>query len=89
MASYSIRIRSSAAKELESLGSKKDRQRIISRIRALADDPRPAGVEKLSGTRERYRVRQGDYRILYEIQDAVLIVVVVKVGHRKDVYRSA
>ena len=89
MESYSIRIRSSAAKELESLGSKKDRQRIISRIRALADDPRPAGVEKLSGTRERYRVRQGDYRILYEIQDAVLIVVVVKVGHRKDVYRSA
>ncbi|MGK2859784.1 MAG: type II toxin-antitoxin system RelE family toxin [Thermoanaerobaculia bacterium] len=88
MASYSVRISASAAKELEALGSKKDRQRIISRIRALADDPRPPGSEKLSGTRERYRVRQGNYRILYEIQDDVLLIVVVKLGHRRDVYRS-
>jgi mRNA interferase RelE/StbE len=52
----------------------------------LADDPRPAGSEKLS-TQELYRIRQGRYRILYEIQDAVLIVIVVKVGKRSDVYR--
>jgi len=89
VASYSVRIRRSAANELESLGSKKDRRRIISRIHALADNPRPPGAEKLSGTRDRYRVRQGNYRILYEIQDEILTVVVVKVGHRRDVYRSA
>jgi mRNA interferase RelE/StbE len=88
VASYSVRIRRSAAKELESLGSKKDRQRIISRVRALAGDPRPPGAEKLSGSRDRYRVRQGDYRILYEIQDDVLIIV-VKIGHRRDAYRPA
>ena len=61
-------------------------RRIVERIDMLADDPRPAGSEKLS-TQELYRIRQGRYRILYEIQDAVLIVIVVKVGKRSDVYR--
>ncbi len=88
MAGSSIQIKRSAAKELGSIGSKKDRQRIIARIRALAEDPRPQGAEKLSGSRDRYRIRQGDYRILYEIQDDILIVVVVKIGHRRGVYRS-
>ncbi len=59
----------------------------MQRIRSLADDPRPAGCEKLSG-QERYRVRQGVYRIVYEIEDDKLTVLVVKVGHRRDVYRS-
>jgi mRNA interferase RelE/StbE len=62
-------------------------KRILQRIRSLADDPRPAGCEKLPG-QERYRVRQGTYRIIYEIEDARLIVLVVKIGHRRDVYRS-
>ena len=64
-----------------------DVQRILARIDTLRDNPRPPGSEKLS-TQERYRVRQGDYRILYTVADAELIVEVVKVGHRRDVYRD-
>lgn len=85
MASYSILITRSAAKELEAVPAK-DRKRVVTRIRLLADDPRPAGAEKLSGE-EKYRVRQGNYRILYEIVDETLVVTVVKVGHRREVYR--
>ena len=88
MASYKVLIRKSAAKELEAIAGKKDRERITRRILALADDPRPPGVEKLSGTSEKYRVRQGDFRILYEIEDDVLIVTVVSIGDRKEVYRK-
>lgn len=84
MASYSVRIKRSAAKEIEAL-QRRDRTRVIERIGALATDPRPAGAEKLSN--ERYRARQGNYRILYEIVDRELIVTVVRVGHRRDVYR--
>jgi mRNA interferase RelE/StbE len=86
VASYSLEIKRSAAKELAQVPPK-DRGRIVARIQALAEDPRPAGAEKLSG-QERYRVRQGDYRILYEIEDQVLRIMVVKIGHRRDVYRS-
>lgn len=89
MARYRILIKKSAAKELESIGGKKDRERIAQRILALADDPRPPGVEKLSGTSEKYRIRQGNFRVLYEIQDDALIVSVVKVGDRKEIYRKS
>ncbi|HJS46897.1 MAG TPA: type II toxin-antitoxin system RelE/ParE family toxin [Gemmatimonadales bacterium] len=85
MASYSLEIKRSAAKELGRTPPK-DRDRIVSRIQALARDPRPLGAEKLSG-QERYRVRQGDYRILYEIADAILRVMVVRIAHRREVYR--
>lgn len=85
MASYSLEIKRSAAKELAQVPPK-DRGRIVARIQALADEPRPVGAEKLSG-QERYRVRQGDYRILYEIEDQILRIMVVKIGHRRDVYR--
>ena len=85
MASYSIQLTRSAAKELERIPLK-DRRRIVDRITALADDPRPAGSERLSGD-DKYRIRQGDYRILYEIVDYELIVAVVRVGHRREVYR--
>jgi mRNA interferase RelE/StbE len=85
VASYSVLIKASAAKELESVPTK-DRRRLANKIKALGSNARPPGCEKLSGL-ERYRVRQGDYRVLYEIQDDVLVVLVVKVGHRKDVYR--
>lgn len=85
MASYKIQIKRSALKDIKAIGTKKDRQRIVQRIQELASDPRPPGVEKLSGS-PYYRVRQGTYRIVYEIQDDVLIVHILKVGHRKDVY---
>lgn len=85
MASYSILFTRSAAKELERVPAK-DRQRIVTRIGTLADNPRPVGAEKLSGD-DKYRIRQGDYRILYEIVDAELIVTVVRIGNRREVYR--
>jgi len=79
---YSVLIKPSAVKELEAIPRKKDRQRIVRRIGQLALDPRPPGANKLSG-RDRYRIRQGSYRIIYGIEDDALVVYVVKVGHRK------
>ena len=87
MASYSVFIKKSAVKELERVAGKKVRQRIVERISALGSEPRPAGVEKLSGTAEKYRVRQGDFRIVFEIDDVEATVTIVKIGHRKEVYR--
>lgn len=88
MAGFRLLIKPSAAKEIEAIGQKKDRQRIVSRIAALASEPRPTGCEKLAGSEGRYRVRQGRFRIVYAIDDAARIVEVVKVGHRREVYRS-
>ncbi len=85
MASYKIIVKKSVAKDLKSI-PKKDVQRILSAIRKLADDPRPPQAKKLSG-QERYRIRQGSYRILYTIEDNQLVICVVKVGNRRDVYR--
>ena len=87
MARYSIRIKKSALKELEDVHLKTDRQRIIQRIASLAQDPRPRASSKLSG-QDRYRIRQGRYRILYTIEDKELVVYVIKVGHRKNVYKK-
>jgi mRNA interferase RelE/StbE len=86
VASYNVRVKRSAAKELEATPLK-DRKRIVTRIEGLRNEPRPSGCEKLSGE-EKYRLRQGDYRILYEIVDRDLIVTVVKVGNRREVYRK-
>ena len=88
MEKYKVSIKRSAAKEIEAIPQKKERQRVISRIGQLANDPRPLGSKKLSGN-DKYRIRQGSFRIVYSIEDTELIVVVVKVGHRKDVYRGA
>ncbi|MFP4251205.1 MAG: type II toxin-antitoxin system RelE family toxin [Guyparkeria sp.] len=85
MASFRLRFRKSVRRDLRPIPVR-DVRRILKRIEALADDPRPVGSEKLSG-QERYRVRQGNYRILYEIVDDELVVTVVKVGHRRHVYR--
>jgi mRNA interferase RelE/StbE len=79
VARYKLRIKKSAAKELEAISRNADRRRIVARIEALADDPRPAGCTKLSGS-ERYRIRQGSYRIVYAVEDDQLVVYVVKVG---------
>ena len=86
MASYKLLIKPSAAKEIEST-PKKDRLRIIKRIQDLSTDPRPPACEKLSGHDDKYRVRQGTYRIVYTISDVGLVICIVKVGHRKGVYR--
>jgi mRNA interferase RelE/StbE len=87
VAQYRLLIKASAAKELRAIPTKRDRQRIVKRIQGLATDPRPPGSQKLSG-RERYRIRQGQYRIVYGIEKDELVVYVVKIGHRKDVYRA-
>lgn len=87
MASYKLRIKKSAAKELEAIARKSDRQRVAKRIEGLADDPRPPGCKKLSGS-ERYRIRQGLYRIIYAIEEDELVVYVIKIGDRKNVYKA-
>jgi mRNA interferase RelE/StbE len=87
VALYSLSIKPSAAKELEAVGTKADRTRIVGKIQALATNPRPNGSEKLAGFDDLYRVRQGHYRVVYEIDDASSAVTIYKVGHRKDVYR--
>jgi mRNA interferase RelE/StbE len=65
---------------------KKDRQRIVAAILGLSEEPRPSGCRKLSG-KDKYRIRSGDSRVVYAVQDVVLVVTIVKVGHRRDVYR--
>lgn len=87
MAEYRVLIKASAAKEIEAAGTKVDRQRIVERIKALVADPRGHGAEKLAGYADRYRIRQGQYRIVYLIDDEHHEVTIFKVGHRKDVYR--
>ncbi len=87
MASYRVLIKASAAKEIEAVDPKKDRQRIVAAIRSLADNPRAPGCEKLAGEDDRYRIRVGRYRVIYSVGDGELVVVVVRVGHRKNVYR--
>lgn len=84
MASYKLFIKPSAAKEIEVL-PKQDRQKVVAKIDGLASNPRPVGCEKLSG-QEQYRIRQGRYRILYTINDKEIVIVVVRVAHRKEAY---
>jgi mRNA interferase RelE/StbE len=85
VASYRLEIRRSAEKAAEGLPLK-IRRRVVARIQSLAQDPRPFGCEKISGA-EKYRLRQGDYRIVYGIDDVRSVVTVIKIGHRRDVYR--
>lgn len=87
MAGYKLLIKPSAGKELEAVGSKSDRLRIVRRIQALADDPRPTGSEKLAGYDDRYRVRQGSYRVVYLIDDKRREITIYRIGHRREVYR--
>lgn len=87
MERFEVIFRQSVAKDLRQI-PQKDIKRILKRIEALRSEPRPPGVEKLSD-QDKYRIRQGVYRILYEIRNNELIVVVVKIGHRRDVYRTS
>lgn len=85
MAGYRVGIKLTAAKELEELALR-PRKAVVARIRALANDPRPRGCEKLSGE-DKYRIRQGNLRVVYEVDDRLSTITVVKIGHRRDVYR--
>lgn len=87
MASYSLAFKKSVARDLRSIPNK-DVKRILKRINSLRDDPRAEGCVKLSN-QEKYRVRQGSYRIVYEIQDTELVILVVKVAHRGQVYKRS
>ena len=84
---YRIEFKKSARKEILGLPRKMQR-RVISAIKALADNPRPENVRKLKGSEDYYRLRVGDYRILYQIADQILTIFVIRVGHRGDVYRK-
>ena len=86
MARYELKFAARATRDLRGV-QKSTVRRIMQRIQALADDPRPVGAKKLSG-HDIWRVRQGDYRILYTIFDAILVIEVVQIGHRSDVYRD-
>jgi mRNA interferase RelE/StbE len=85
MAEYRIYFRKSVEKDFAAI-PKSDLKKILHRIKGLGENPKPSGSEKMTG-QERYRVRQGHYRIVYSIQDRELTVWIVKVGHRKDIYR--
>jgi mRNA interferase RelE/StbE len=84
---YRLLLKTSAAKEIEAVDSKSDKRRIIEKIGGLAKVPRPIGSERLAGHDDCYRVRLGNYRVVYLIDDSRKEVTIYKVGHRKDVYR--
>ncbi|MGH7236784.1 MAG: type II toxin-antitoxin system RelE family toxin [Nitrospiraceae bacterium] len=84
---YSVHLAPAAERQLKAL-DKPIQQRIVRRLRKLEGNPRPHGIEKLTGSEDFYRIREGDYRIIYTIKDKDLIVLVVKIGHRKDIYRG-
>ena len=84
MAKYKILVKKSAEKELSKI-PKKELLKILDKIKGLSDDPHPAGSIKLTN-QEKYRVRVGNYRILYKVEDNILTVFIVKIGHRKDIY---
>lgn len=86
MARYELRVKPSVAKDLRSV-PQADLARILNRMQALRDDPRAQGCEKLSGA-DLYRVRQGAWRIVYQILDAHIVIEVIRVGHRREVYRA-
>ncbi len=89
MASYSLFIKASAGKELEAVGSKADCQRNVAKVQALAMDPRPRGSENLAGYEDRYRLRQGNYRIIYLVDNEASLVIIYKIDYRRDAYRRA
>jgi len=84
MPDYTIYLSKKAQKQLDKIPDK-EAYAVLERIQKLSKDPRPSGVKKLKG-RNGYRVRQGNYRIIYEIQDDILVIDVIAIGHRKDIY---
>ncbi len=85
---YALLIKASAAKELEAIDSAPTRRRIVDTIQALAVDPRPNACKKLAGRDASYRFRIGDYRIVYTVNDREIVIEIIKIGHRREVYRG-
>ena len=85
---YAILIKASAAKELDAIDSAPMRRRIVELIQSLATDPRPAACKKLAGRDGAFRVRAGEYRVVYTVNDREIVVEVVKIGHRREIYRN-
>ena len=85
---YAILIKASAAKELDAIDSKAMRLRIVELIQSLATDPRPSACKKLAGRDGTFRVRAGDYRVVYTVNDREIVVTVIKIGHRREIYRN-
>lgn len=83
---YSILLSPPAERQLKAL-AEPIQKRMVKRLRTLKENPRPQGVKKLAGEDDLYRIREGDYRIIYTIRDKELIVLVVKIGDRKEIYR--
>ncbi|MCB1057920.1 MAG: type II toxin-antitoxin system RelE/ParE family toxin [Acidobacteria bacterium] len=88
MAAYDLLISPSAAKDLDRISRASDRRAVVRKITALATEPRPGGCRKLAGGDGWYRIRQGRYRIVYSVEDARLVVLVIRIGDRKEVYRG-
>lgn len=87
MASYEVRLTRSARKELGAVGSRDDRVRLVAAMQRLASNPRPVGSVKLATSDSTYRIRVGNYRVIYEVLDRLLVVDVIRIGHRREVYR--
>lgn len=87
MAKYRIEVSATAEKQIRKL-NKADQIRVLRAIQNLAKEPRPPGTRKLRGYEDVYRVRVGTHRILYSIESGRLLIIVLKVGHRRDVYRE-
>ena len=85
---YALRIKASAAKELEAIDGASTRHRIVEVVQSLAADPRPTGCKKLAGRDAAYRLRVGDYRVVYTVSDREVVVEIIKVGHRREVSRG-
>jgi len=85
--SYKIEVKKSAAKDLKKI-PKADRKRIVDKIDSLAENPPLKETTKMKGNNPFHKIRVGDYRIVYEIQEDVLLILIIKIGHRKDIYRN-
>ena len=85
---YALRIKASAAKELEAIDGAPTRRKIVDAIQSLAGEPRPPACKKLAGRDAAYRLRVGDYRIVYTVSDSEIVVEIIKIGHRREVYRG-
>jgi mRNA interferase RelE/StbE len=86
MASYRIEVSASAEKQIRKLG-REDQLRVLRAVQALANEPHPSGSRKLHGYDDVYRIRVGTFRVLYSVHAGILVVIVLKVGHRREVYR--
>lgn len=87
MASYEVRLTRSARKELGAVDSRADRARLVAAMERLASNPRPVGSVKLATSDSTYRIRVGNYRVIYEVLDRLLVVDIIRIGHRREVYR--